>query len=163
MEFPIHHDQFSEGVISDVNVVPLERRRDHRGWLMELFRNDEIEQALPAMAYVSESDSAVVRGPHMHWKQTDHFVVIGPGDFEFCCWDDRPESPSAGVRQIIAAGESHPKRISIPPLIVHAYKNVSGAAAWLFNFPDQLYAGNGRNQVVDEVRYEDCPDHPFHW
>ncbi len=163
-QFPIRHQQFTRGIISDVRVVELQKHHDGRGWLMELYRSDEMQNMrLPAMAYLSESSSGVTRGPHAHRLQTDHFIVVGPGEFEFCCWDDRPESDSAGIRQVFFAGASRPARISIPPLVVHAYRNTGDEPGWLMNFPDQLYAGDGRQQPVDEVRFEDCPNHPFHW
>jgi len=47
---------FEEGVIQGVQVRPLKKHRDDRGWLMELFRADEIDSdMMPAMSYVSET------------------------------------------------------------------------------------------------------------
>jgi len=90
--------------------------RDQRGWLIELFRTDELDdQNIPAMAYVSETLPGVVRGPHEHVQQSDLFVFMGPGDFELHLWDRRQSSPTYGRYQRIAAGQSHPLSVVVPP------------------------------------------------
>ena len=73
---------FERGVIQGVQVRPLKKHRDDRGWLMELFRADEIDSdMMPAMSYVSETLPGVTRGPHEHVKQTDYFCFLGPSTF----------------------------------------------------------------------------------
>ena len=77
-------------MMSGVTVRPLARHRDGRGWLIELFRCDELPEGYrPAMAYVSETLPGVVRGPHEHVEQADLFAFLGPGDFELHLWDRR--------------------------------------------------------------------------
>ena len=49
----------------------------------------------------------------------------------------------------------------IPPGVVHAYKNVGGAAGIVFNCPNRLYKGPGRKEPVDEIRHEEDPDSRF--
>jgi dTDP-4-dehydrorhamnose 3,5-epimerase len=51
--------------------------------------------------------------------------------------------------------------VLIPPGVVHAYKNVSEVPGLVVNFPNRLYAGEGRKGPVDEIRYEDRPGSPF--
>ena len=75
-------------------------------------------------------------------------------------WDHRPSSPTRGRRTIVVAGESNPTVIVVPPGVVHSYTNVSGRDALVFNFPDRLYAGPGRKDPVDEIRYEDGGEAP---
>lgn len=159
-----NHTTFTDDIIDGVHVLDLKAHTDDRGWLTELFRADEMgaDQA-PAMGYASETKPGVKRGPHEHANQTDHFVVIGAGVFEFCLWDDRKDSPTTGKRMKLTAGGDHPRRISVPPGVVHAYKNISSEPAVLLNFPNALYAGDGRKDPVDEIRYENVEDHPFTW
>jgi dTDP-4-dehydrorhamnose 3,5-epimerase len=39
--------------------------------------------------------------------------------------------------------------------VVHAYRNISRTErGMVLNYPDTLYAGQGRNEPVDEVRHE---------
>lgn len=81
--------------IADVVFKPLARHTDSRGWLVELYREDELADAIhPVMAYVSQTEPGVARGPHEHADQTDYFAFIGPGDFELFLWDARQGSPT---------------------------------------------------------------------
>lgn len=158
MDFPI----FREGPIAGVTIRTLRRYTDSRGWLVELFRQDELPaEQYPVMAYVSETLPGVVRGPHEHRDQTDYFAFIGPGDFKVFLWDIRKESPSFGCCQQLVAGESNPLCVTIPPGVVHAYKNISHKPGLVFNAPNRLYAGWGKKEPVDEIRYEDLASSPF--
>jgi dTDP-4-dehydrorhamnose 3,5-epimerase len=153
---------FREGPIDAVVVKPLERFEDARGWLLELYREDELPPAaLPVMAYVSQTRPGAVRGPHEHRHQTDCFAFVGPGDFKLYLWDTRPDSPTSGHRQTLLVGESNRRCVLVPPGVVHAYKNVSPVPGLVFNCPNRLYAGKGRGEPVDEIRHEDRPDSPF--
>ena len=132
---------------------------DHRGWLVELFRNDELpEDVRPAMAYVSATLPGVARGPHEHVDQTDYFAFVGPGEFKLYLWDARHDSATFGVRTVVEVGESNPQAVIIPPGVVHAYQNVSSVPGWVFNAPNRLYAGEGKRSPVDEIRHEDRAD-----
>ena len=92
---------FERGVIQGVQVRPLKKHRDDRGWLMELFRDDEIDSdMMPVMSYVSETLTAVTRGPHEHGDQTDFFCFLGPSSFRIFLWDNRPSSPSYRFRRM---------------------------------------------------------------
>jgi dTDP-4-dehydrorhamnose 3,5-epimerase len=153
---------FQPGPIEGVVIKPLARFEDSRGWLVELFRHDEMAPSHhPAMAYVSQTLAGVARGPHVHRDQADCFAFIGPGDFRLYLWDDRPDSPTYRHRQTLVAGPSHPLTVTIPPGVVHAYKNISDIPGLVFNCPNRLYAGEGKKQPVDEIRYENRPDSPF--
>jgi dTDP-glucose 4,6-dehydratase len=148
--------------IDGVQFRPLQRRCDARGWLVELFRDDELDSSLhPAMAYVSETEPGIVRGPHEHAHQTDYFAFVGPGDFRVYLWDARPGSATYGATLTRNVGESNPSVLIVPPGVVHAYENISDRPAWVFNAPNRLYAGPGRCEPVDEIRHEDRPDSPY--
>ena len=56
---------FDVGAIDGVHTRPLTHHKDQRGWLVELFRSDELPaENMPQMAYVSETLPNAVRGPH---------------------------------------------------------------------------------------------------
>ena len=153
---------FANGPIHGVIFKSLCRFEDHRGWLVELFRQDDLDrETFPQMAYVSQTQPGTVRGPHQHVRQSDCFVFIGPGDFELYLWDPREGSPTHGHRQKVLVGESNLQSVTVPPGVVHAYKNVSECPGWVFNCPNRLYAGHGKKSPVDEIRYEDHHDHPY--
>src|SRR5262249_37850242 len=116
---------FVEGEIDGLIVRPLPIRRDARGWLVELFRHDDLDAALwPQMTYASMTLPGVTRGPHEHVDQTDGFAFFGPSDFLLWAWDTRADSPSHGRYCVLLVGESNPSAVWVPPGVVHAYKNV---------------------------------------
>lgn len=154
---------FEQGVIQGVQIRPLRKHRDDRGWLMELFRADEINpRIMPVMSYVSETLPGVTRGPHEHADQTDFFCFLGPSTFRVVLWDNRPNSSSYWVRQEVLVGENHPCVVIVPEGIVHAYRNIGHIPGWVINFPNRLYAGERREKPVDEIRREADPSTPFH-
>jgi dTDP-4-dehydrorhamnose 3,5-epimerase len=153
---------FKNGIIEGVIVKDIKKHVDERGWLVECFRHDEVPPEIrPAMAYVSITRPGTTRGPHEHVEQTDYFCFLGPGDFKVVLWDNREESPTVNVKQIIFAGEDNPKTVIVPPGVVHGYKNIGNADGQVLNFPNRLYAGTGRTQKVDEIRHEASTLSPF--
>lgn len=148
--------------IEGVVFMSLAQHTDSRGWLIELFRHDEIdEQVYPQMAYISQTQPGVARGPHEHVDQTDYFAFVGPGDFKLYLWDARDDSSTQGTKEVVVVGESNMQGVIIPPGVVHAYQCISEQPGWVFNCPNRLYAGPGRAHPVDEVRHEDRHDNPY--
>jgi len=137
------------GVISK----SLRRFTDPRGWLIELFRDDELPEGFtPVMGYVSLTHPGVARGPHEHRIQSDGFAFLS-GTFEVTLWENR--EGRAKTKQVIVAGEHNPLFLIVPPGVVHAYRNVGTTDATVLNFPDALYAGQGKSEPVDEIRHEE--------
>ncbi len=144
-----------EGVI----VRPLSRFSDSRGWLIELYRDDEPTGTLePTMGYLSMTRAGVERGPHEHAEQSDGFAFLS-GEFELHLWENRPGSPEG--YEVHKVGEANPVFVVVPPGVVHAYRNVGAGDAFVLNFPDKLYAGWGKKEPVDEIRHEGDADSPF--
>lgn len=153
---------FSAGEIEGASIRNLDRYSDERGWLIECFRTDELEPELaPPMAYVSMTHPGVVRGPHEHRDQSDNFAFIGPSTFKVFLWDIREDSSTFGKLQVVLAGSDNPVSVIVPPGVVHAYKNVGDEDGMVFNAPNRLFAGEGKQEPVDEIRHEDNPDSPF--
>ena len=153
---------FTPGTIDGIIWKPLRFLSDQRGWLCEIFRHDELPAEFhPAMAYVSQTEPGVARGPHEHVEQADCFGFLGPGEFVLHLWDNRPHSPTFGRYESALVGQDRPMVVVIPPGVVHAYENVGAIGGWVFNCPNQLYRGAGRQQPVDEIRHEEDPHSPF--
>ena len=151
-----------EGKIHDVVVRDLKKYVDNRGWLAELFREDEIEEKfMPAMAYVSVTLAGIARGPHEHADQSDVFAFIGPSTFKMYLWDNRKASPTYEHKDVFLAGEEFPRLVIIPPGVVHAYKNVGTVPGTVINLPNRLFAGRGKKDPVDEIRHENRADSIF--
>lgn len=152
--------KFETGTIEGVQVRPLIKRVDERGFLVETFRSDSLpEELTPAMSYVSYTEPGTARGPHEHAQQTDIFAFIGPGNFKVCLWDNRKVSSSFGKKMTLFAGADNPSAVVVPPGVVHAYRNISRTErGMVLNYPDRLYAGREKKEPVDEIRHEDDKD-----
>jgi dTDP-4-dehydrorhamnose 3,5-epimerase len=147
---------FTPGPIDGVLWKPLKHFHDDRGWLCELFRDDELPPGFrPAMAYISSTEPGVARGPHEHVDQADCFCFLGPSNFKMYLWDNRTKSPTHGVYQTDVVGADKPMLLIIPAGVVHAYKNVGKESGIVFNCPNRLYKGPGRREPVDEIRHEE--------
>ena len=131
---------------------------DSRGKLSELFRSDELPDGfLPSMGYISVTHPGISRGPHEHTHQTDLFAFVD-GEYELRLWENRPGFEPWELS--IVVGANNPTVAIVPPGVVHGYKNVGTADAYVLNFPDRLYAGPNRSEPVDETRHEEI-DSPY--
>ena len=151
---------FKTGEIEGVVIEKLNKFADERGYLVEVFRIDELPDRLrPAMSYISYTKPEIARGPHEHRKQTDIFCFMGPGNFRIRLWDNRRESKTYGNYVDAIGGEDNAIRVIVPPGVVHGYKNVSeDEERMVLNYPDKLFRGWGKKEETDEIRHEDKED-----
>jgi len=148
-------DRFRDGEIKGVVVRKLKKFFDSRGWLTELYRQDELdEEFFPVMTYVSSTNPGITRGPHEHWGQADFFCFMGPSNFKLRLWDNRKDSETFGCVTTMIVGESNPASVLIPAGVVHGYQNIGDVDGIVINCPNRLYAGAGRKEQVDEIRHE---------
>ncbi len=148
-------------MIEGVIIKKINRYDDQRGWLSEIYRSDEFDFK-PAMAYVSLTKPGVIRGPHEHRYQSDCFVFIGPGNFILHLWDRREQSSTFGEYINLKVGEELPSLIIVPPGVVHGYKSIGPVDSYCLNFPDKLYKGPGKTEEIDEIRWEEDKNSPYH-
>ncbi len=154
--------RFVDGPIYGVVFKAIQLHTDPRGWLAEIYREDELPSEIhPVMSYLSETLPGMIRGPHEHATQTDYFAFIGPGDFMLYLWDARRESPTWANRIKVVVGQSNRQIVIVPPGVIHAYKNIDSVPGWVLNHPNRLFSGAGRKEEVDEIRHENRPDNPF--
>lgn len=148
-------DSEIEGVV----IRKLTRHEDARGWLTELYRDDELPDGFsPTMCYLSLTHPGVARGPHEHANQTDGFAFIS-GRYRLHLWENRPGFPDRQVQ--LEVGEHNPVFVTVPPGVVHAYRNIGDQDAFVVNLPNRLYKGWGKKEEVDEIRHENDPDSRF--
>jgi len=154
--------RIQKGSIEGVVVKSFRKFIDERGWLTEIFRQDELsEEFHPAMTYVSVTLPGVLRGPHEHVDQADLFAWVGPGDFKVSLWDNRPNSPTYGHRMELVMGENNPGSALIPKGVVHCYRCISHEPGFVINCPNRLFAGEGKNSPIDEIRHEEDAENSF--
>jgi len=144
-------------MINGVIIKKITKNTDSRGWLAEFYRQDEAEYQ-PVMAYLSVTKPGITRGPHEHKFQADGFIFIGSGNFELHLWDNRKNSETKDEYMKLEVGENNPVSVIVPPGVVHGYKNISSVDAWCINLPDKLYRGKGKEEDIDEVRWENNPE-----
>ena len=73
----------NKSVIEGVIIRELPANTDERGWLVELFRQDQLEDKHhPVMSYISMTKPGIARGPHEHREQTDIICFVGPSRFK---------------------------------------------------------------------------------
>ena len=155
-------ESLRSGEIKDVVVRDLRKFYDRRGWLVEMFRHDELTAEFhPAMAYISSTNPGVTRGPHEHVDQADLFCFLGPSNFKFRMWDNRPDSETFRNVMTLIVGADDPKAVVVPKGVVHAYQNIGDVDGIVINCPNRLYLGEGRREQVDEIRHEDDPNTIF--
>ena len=149
---------FQTGDVHDAIIRPLNRLDDSRGWLIELFRSDDLPaEFLPVMAYISSTRPGITRGPHEHVDQADLFCFVGPSNFKLRMWDNRSDSPTYRKVKTLVAGEDDPQVVVVPKGVVHAYQNIGNKDGIVINCPNRLYRGDQRHEEVDEIRHEDDP------
>lgn len=147
-----------EGVI----IKELNANNDERGWLVEMFRFDELSKKnQPVMAYLSSTKPGVARGPHEHKKQSDLFCFLGFSTFRVYLWDNRKKSQTFKMKFTFECAKERPTLVIVPPGVVHAYKNIGSIDGLVFNAPNHLYKGKHRTQKVDEIRHEENSKTPF--
>lgn len=147
-------------MISGVEIKKLNKYEDQRGWLAEIYRQDEGGYQ-PVMGYVSVTKPGIARGPHEHVYQSDCFVFVGPGSFDLYLWDRRDGSQTNGEHVKVLVGEDNPVMVIVPPGVVHGYKCVGDKDAYSINLPNRLYRGEGKTEEVDEIRWEQREDSPY--
>ena len=148
-------DSFRDGEIKGVVIRKLVKTGDSRGWLAELFREDELDgEFFPTMAYISSTKPGITRGPHEHREQADLFCFIGPSTFRMRLWDNRKDSETFRCVMTVVVGQENPSSVLVPAGVVHAYKNIGDTEGIVINCPNRLYRGPGRKAEVDEIRHE---------
>ena len=148
-------DSFRDGEIKGVIVRKLAKAEDSRGWLAELYRNDELDgEFFPTMAYISSTNPGITRGPHEHREQADFFCFIGPSNFKLRMWDNREDSETFRCVTTLVVGQDNPSAVLVPAGVVHAYQNIGESEGIVINCPNKLYRGPGKREEVDEIRHE---------
>ncbi len=140
-----------------IQITELKVYEDQRGWLSEIFREDETDFR-PVMSYLSVTKPGLIRGPHEHTDQADYFCFIGK--FRLYLWDNRKGSSTYREKRSIDTSGT-PTVAIVPAGIVHAYKNIDESNGMVINMPDRLFMGNKKAEPIDEIRHEDDPSTPF--
>jgi dTDP-4-dehydrorhamnose 3,5-epimerase-like enzyme len=124
-----------------VCIEPVKTHRDPRGSLFEPL--DDAELAAQKNVHVVLTQPNEVRGNHVHERAVEMTSVVGP------CLVRLKEADQ--VRDVeVPAGETW--RFTIPPGVVHAYRNTGDSVMVLISFSSEVHdpnaAGTRREQIL---------------
>jgi dTDP-4-dehydrorhamnose 3,5-epimerase len=123
-----------EATIEGVELAPLQRFVDDRGFFMEVFRRDATQrgsEALPAffsgveLAQLNYSLVTIgdhIKGMHYHLGQSDIWFCPPPFKVKVVLYDIRKHSPTSGQTQVVVLGDGKDALVKIPPGVAHGYK-----------------------------------------
>jgi dTDP-4-dehydrorhamnose 3,5-epimerase len=123
-------------MLEGIQIKPLKRRPDERGFFLELMRKDwkDLFQDDIVQANLSISYPGIIRAWHRHVQgQVDYFVAL-QGNIKICAYDD----VSGELDEIISAG-CDMQIVRIPGKYWHGFKVVGDEKAWLLYFVNKLY------------------------
>ena len=126
-------------MIHGVSIKKLKFIKDKRGRLMEILRASEIN-IQPQQVYLTTAYENVTKDKenfHMHKAQTDFFCCI-KGKMKLVLVDTRDYSKTKGEINEFEIGEENPCLVTIPKMVLHAFKSLKGEA-FIINSIDHEY------------------------
>jgi len=124
--------------ISGVTFHRLVQRRDDRGYLTELLTMRDNPEEPIVHVYQVHAEPGSIRGWVYHRWQEDR-LTFTEGQFRLALYDLREGSPSFRNLEVLDVGAENPARVTIPPHVVHALKNIGPGRACFVNFPTRAY------------------------
>jgi UDP-2-acetamido-2,6-beta-L-arabino-hexul-4-ose reductase len=116
----------SERTIEDVEIYPLDIKRDERGWLAEILRAEKRQVREDfAQLYVTVALPGKTKGRHYHRRKVEWFCVVS-GEALLILKDTR-----TGEELRVPMGEENTVTVRIPPHIAHAITNTGTSPAYL--------------------------------
>lgn len=147
------------GAIDGVVVKKLLRHPDDRGFFQEILRDDDQLLRNFGQASLSMSYPGVIKAFHYHERQDDlWFFPVGSA--QVVLYDQRRNSPTYQVTQVLYPSEMNPILIVIPVGVVHGYRVLGNTPAMIVYFTTESY----RPADPDEKRLAwNDPDIDFDW
>ena len=136
--------------IDGVSIKPIKKHCDDRGFICEVYRDDE--DYMPGgckQTTFTTTHPGVVKAFHWHKVQWDYWFVLN-GMARIVLHDLREDSPTKGVTQVIVAGVDNPVAVAIPPKVAHGYQVLGSEPVMLFYHTSEVY----NHQNPDEERLE---------
>jgi dTDP-4-dehydrorhamnose 3,5-epimerase len=129
-------------VIEGVQVIPLRRSGDERGWFMEIRRESWLPKR-SRQTNLSYSRRGVIKGLHYHERQDDLFVCL-TGTARVVLLDRETDETFS-----IDIGDSNPVAVYVPGRLAHGYEALT----------DILFC----YEVTEEYDPEDPDEHGIPW
>ncbi len=134
--------------LAELELKPLERQSDARGWLIEVLRGDRTYLNPRGQIYVTTANPGYCKGNHYHKRKTEWFLVI-KGQGELIVADIATQAT-----QKIEVDAGTPLLVKVPPLIAHTWVNTGEEPLYILAFIDEAfnpqdsdtYPGNGNGR-----------------
>lgn len=125
-------------LISGVIVGSPPVHEDHRGVLVEMYRDPGFWAEPFAYAYQTSLRPGVAKGWFLHKEKSDRYH-LAVGELMLFLYDDRPDSPTKGMVNSFFLSERNNRDVFIPKGLWHLSLNVGSADAVLINLPTTHY------------------------
>jgi len=145
-------------LINGVLITELLQIADERGAVLHHMRSDAAEFTAFGECYFSEMLPGAVKAWKRHREQTQH-LAVPVGRVRFVVYDDREESPSRGILDIIELGRPDDyHRLCIPKGLWYGFTCLSDKPALIANCADRPHEpADAELRLVDDTRI------PFQW
>jgi dTDP-4-dehydrorhamnose 3,5-epimerase-like enzyme len=121
-------------------IQPVKSHRDTRGTLFEPLNDAELSAQKNVHVVLTQPDE--VRGNHVHGTAVETTTVVGP------CLVRLKEAGT--IRDIdVPAGEI--LRLTIPPGVVHAFRNTGNSAMVMVSFSTNLHDPSGADTHREQI------------
>lgn len=119
-------------MIEDVKIFPLRQIPDERGKIMHMLKCTDPHFEKFGEIYFSVAYPGVIKGWHLHTKQTQFYAVIS-GMIKLVLFDERKQSQTYGELMEIFTGDDNYQLIKIPVGVVNGYKTIGVMPAIVAN------------------------------
>ena len=142
--------------IEGVYLQPLRKICDERGMVMHMLRCDSPIFTRFGEIYFSQAFPGVIKGWHVHRKQTQHYAVL-QGMIKLVLYDLRADGPSGGVLEEHFLGEDNYCLVRIPSGVANGYKTYGVKPALVANCSDLPHEPGEMERLDplgDEIDYD---------
>ncbi len=153
---PIEKRSLVEVGAGSVTVDRLEWLADPRGALVEVARVSDVGDI--AQVYVSATSPGVVKGWHLHARQTDRFFVLRGRILLATC---DLLAPSHEIRELVVDAERSPLRVTIHPGVAHGWMALGSDESWVLNLVSREY--DGTDEFRRAAHEGPSPIKPYDW
>lgn len=122
-----------EVIINKKKIIP-----DERGSIMHMLKRTDNEFTKFGEVYFSTAYPNVIKGWHLHTKQTQNYVVVA-GMIKLVLLDKRKNSKTYGLLEEHFLGELNHSLCQIPPGVANGYKVIGNKTAIICNCSDLVH------------------------
>lgn len=139
-------------MIEGVKIILLKQIPDERGKIMHMLKSTDPHFEEFGEIYFSVAYPGVIKGWHLHTKQTQFYAVIS-GMIKLVLYDERKQSKTRGDLMEIFTGEDNYQLIRIPVGVVNGYKTIGTKPAIVANCSTEPH------DPTETIRYDPLNSH----